>query len=350
MSLKLVAWSPKFAACAIAILTALMPVRSAFAQVALADFYKGKTVTIVVGIEQGTGFDIYGRALARHIGRHLPGTPTVIVNNMPGASGLIAYNWIASVAPKDGTTFVIASFNVPFEPMLGNEQARFKGQQLSWIGNMDASGVSVCLARPDAGISKWADIYEREITMGAAGRGGAISQVPRALIEIGGAKIKLIEGYVGTASVKLAIQRNELQGICGISLSTVRSQWRDVMDSGAVRMILQVGAQPDPSLGTVPHIFEFAKTEADKQVYQLIFGPQALGRSFAAPPGTLPERLGALRNAFMATMKDAKFLEDARQANLDLAPQSGEEVQAFVELLYASPPQSIERARKALGR
>lgn len=331
-------------------LWALLPITPAGAQGAGADFYKGKTVTIVVGIEQGTGFDIYARALSRHIGRHIPGAPTVIVNNMPGASGLIAYNWIANVAPKDGSTFVIASFNVPFEPMLGNEQARFKGQQLSWIGNMDASGISVCLARPDSGITKWADVYERNITMGAAGRGGAISQVPRALIEIGGAKIKLIEGYVGTASVKLAIQRNELQGICGISLSTVRSQWRDVMENGTLQMILQVGPKPDPSLTGVPHIFEFARNEADMQVYRLIFGPQALGRSFAAPPGIPADRLEALRTAFMATMKDDKFLDDARQANLDLAPQSGAEVQSFVELLYASPPAAIDRARKALGR
>lgn len=315
-----------------------------------ADFYKSKTVTIVVGIEQGTGFDIYARALARHMGRHIPGAPTVIVNNMPGASGLIAYNWLANVAPKDGSTFVTASFNVPFEPMLGNEQARFRGEQLSWLGNMDSSGVSVCLARPDSGITRWADVYEREITMGAAGRGGAISQVPRALIEIGGAKIKLIEGYVGTASVKIAIQRNELQGICGISLSTVRTQWRDLTDSGALKMILQAGPKPDAGLAGIPHIFEFARSDADLQVYRLIFGPQALGRSFAAPPGIPADRLAALRDAFTATMKDEKFLEDARQANLDLAPQTGEEVQAFVEQLYASPREAIERARKALSR
>ncbi len=315
-----------------------------------ADFYRGKTVTVVVGIEQGTGFDIYGRALARHIGRHIPGTPTVIVNNMPGASGLIAYNWLANVAPKDGTTFVIASFNVPFEPMLGNPLARFDGKQLGWVGNMDASGASVCLARPDSGIASWADVYSREITMGAAGRGGSISQVPRALIDIGGAKIKLIEGYVGTASIKLAIQRGELQGICGISLSTVRTQWRDVMESGLLKMILQAGPKPDTSLSGVPHIFEFAKGTADRQVYALIFGPQGLGRSFAAPPGIPADRLAALRAAFSATMKDDKFREDARQAKLDLAPQTGEEVQAFVASLYASPPEVVQRARKALGR
>jgi tripartite-type tricarboxylate transporter receptor subunit TctC len=314
-----------------------------------ADFYKGKTITIVVGIEQGTGFDLYGRALARHMGRHIPGNPTIIVSNMPGASGLVAFNWLANVAPKDGTTFAIASFSVPFEPMFGNEAARFRGPQFGWVGNMD-SGVSVCLARPDSGVTKWSDVFEKELTVGAAGRAGPISQAPRALIELSGARLKLIEGYVGTASIKLAIERGELQGICGISLSTVRSQWADVLQSGLVKMILQLGPKSDPDLKGVPNVFEFAKGAEERQVYNLIFGPQGLGRSFAAPPGLPPERLKLLRDAFSATMKDPAFLADAEKTKLDISAQSGEEVQAFVETLYASPPDIVARARKVLGR
>jgi len=314
-----------------------------------ADFYKGKTITVVVGIEQGTGFDLYGRALARHMPRHLPGAPTMIVSNMPGASGLIAFNWLANVAPKDGTVFATASFSVPFEPMFGNEAARFKGPQFGWVGNMD-SGVSVCVARPDSGVTQWTDVFQKELTVGAAGRAGPISQAPRALMELSGAKLKLIEGYVGTASVKLAIERGELQGICGISLSTVRSQWSDVLQSGLVKMMLQLGPKADPELKDVPHVFEFARGDEERQVYNLIFGPQGLGRSFAAPPGTPADRLKVLRDAFTATMKDPRFLEDAEKAKLDIAPQTGEEVQAFVEALYASPPDVIARARKVLGR
>lgn len=313
------------------------------------DFYKGKTITIVVGIEQGTGFDLYGRALARHMGRHIPGAPNIIVTNMPGASGLIAFNWLANVAPKDGTTFGIGSFSVPFEPMFGNEAARFKGPQFGWTGNMD-SGVSACLARADSGINQWKDVFQTELTVGAAGRGGAISQAPRALIELSGAKLKLIEGYVGTASIKLAIERNELQGICGISMSTVRSQWSDLLKSGLVKIVLQIGPRNDPELKGVPNAIDFAKDEQERQVYNLIFGPQGLGRSFAAPPGLPPERLKILRDAFSATMKDPAFIADAAKAKLDVSPQSGEEVQAFVEALYASPPDIIARAKKVLGR
>lgn len=314
-----------------------------------ADFYKGKTLNIVVGIEQGTGFDLYGRALARHMGRHIPGNPTMIVSNMPGASGLIAFNWLANVAPKDGTAIGIASFSVPFEPMFGNDAARFKGPQFGWVGNMD-SGVSVCLARPDSGVTKWTDVFEKELTIGAAGRAGPISQAPRALIQLSGAKLKLIEGYVGTASIKLAIERNELQGICGISLSTVRSQWADVLKSGLVKIILQLGPKSDPDLKDVPNVFEFAKGEQERQIYNLIFGPQGLGRSFAAPPGLPPERLKILREAFTATMNDPAFIADAKKSKLDISPQTGAEVQEFVETLYASPPDIVARARKVLGR
>jgi tripartite-type tricarboxylate transporter receptor subunit TctC len=313
------------------------------------DFYKGKTISIVVGIEQGTGFDLYGRALARHMGRHIPGNPTVIVSNMPGASGLIAFNWLANVAPKDGTTFGIGSFSVPFEPMFGNEAARFKGPQFGWVGNMD-SGVSACLARTDSGIDTWKDVFQKELTVGAAGRGGAISQAPRALIELSGAKIKLIEGYVGTASIKLAIERNELQGICGISMSTVRSQWSDLLKSGLTKIVLQIGPKNDPELKGVPNAIDFARNDEERQIYNLIFGPQGLGRSFAAPPGVPAERLKTLRDAFSATMKDDAFLADASKSKLDISPQSGEEVQAFVEALYASPPDIIARAKKVLGR
>jgi tripartite-type tricarboxylate transporter receptor subunit TctC len=314
-----------------------------------ADFYKGKTITIVVGIEQGTGFDLYGRALARHMGRNIPGNPTIIVSNMPGASGLIAFNWLANVAPKDGTTFGIGSFSVPFEPMFGNEAARFKGPQFGWVGNMD-SGVSACLARSDSGINEWKDVFQKEITLGAAGRGGAISQAPRALMELSGARIKLIEGYVGTASIKLAIERNELQGICGISMSTVRSQWSDLLKSGLTKVVLQIGPINDPELKGVPNAIDFARNDEDRQVYNLIFGPQGLGRSFAAPPGLPPERLKTLRDAFTATMKDAAFLADAEKGKLDISPQTGEEVQKLVETLYASPPQIVARAKAVLGR
>lgn len=314
-----------------------------------AEFYKGKTLVILVGIEQGTGFDLYGRTLSRHIGRHIPGNPTVIVNNMPGASGLVAFNWMANVAPRDGSLFGIVSFSVPFEPMFGNTRALFDATKFQWIGNMDRS-VSVCAVRTDAGINSFDDMLTKEVLIGGTGSAGPISQSPTALKNLTGAKIKLIEGYKGTATVKLAVERKEVQGICGVSFSTIRTQWRQLMDRGDVKLLIHFGAQaPDhPMLKGVPSVFDFAKTPEQKQVYNLVFGPQGLGRSFAAPPGVPADRVAALREAFTKTMSDPALLAEAEKIDLDIAPQSGEEVQAFIEKAYTSPPEIITKAKRAL--
>ena len=312
-----------------------------------ADFFKAKGVVILVGIEPGTGFDLYGRTLSRHIGRHLPGNPNVVVNNMPGASGLVAFNWLNNVAPKDGSTFCIASFTVPFEPVFGNKRALFDATKMGWIGNMDSS-VSVCAVRTDVGINSFDDMMRKEVVIGGTGIAGPISQSPLALKNLVGAKIKLIEGYKGTASVKLAIERSEVQGICGVSYSTMRTQYRELMEGGVVKVLVHLGSKPYPDLPGVPYVYQFAKTAEDLQVYDLIFGPQGLGRSFAAPPGVPPERLAALRKAFTDAVSDPALIAEAEKTGLDLRPQTGEEVQAFIERAYASPPAVIERARKAL--
>ncbi len=314
-----------------------------------AEFYKGKTLVILVGIEQGTGFDLYGRTLSRHIGRHIPGNPTVIVNNMPGASGLVAFNWMANVAPRDGSLFGIVSFSVPFEPMFGNKRALFDATKFQWIGNMDRS-VSVCAVRTDVGINSFDDMLSKEVLIGGTGSAGPISQSPTALKNLTGAKIKLIEGYKGTATVKLAVERNEVQGICGVSFSTIRTQWRQLMDKGEVRLLIHLGNAPHahPMLKGVPHVYEYAQTPEQKQVFDLVFGPQGLGRSFAAPPGVPADRVAVLREAFARAMNDPALLAEAEKVDLDIAPQSGEEVQAFIERAYASSPEIVAKAKKAL--
>lgn len=312
-----------------------------------AEFYKSKTLVILVGIEQGTGFDLYGRTLSRHLGRHMPGNPTIVVNNMPGASGLVAFNWLNNVAPKDGSIFGIASFTVPFEPLFGNKRALFDATKMGWVGNMDSS-VSVCAVRTDSGINSFDDMLHKEVLIGGTGSAGPISQSPLALKNLVGAKIRLIEGYKGTASVKLAIERNEVQGICGISLSTVRTQYRELADSKQIKILVQLGPVPHPDLPDVPHVYQFARNADDRQVYDLIFGAQGLGRSFATPPGVPADRLAALRKAFADAMADPALIAEAEKTGLDLRAQSGEEVQAFIERAYASPAHIVERARKAL--
>lgn len=315
-----------------------------------ADYYRGKTVTILVGIEQGTGFDLYGRTLSRHIGRHIPGNPTVIVNNMPGASGLVAFNWMANVAPRDGSLFGIVSFSVPFEPVFGNAQARFDATKFNWIGNMDRS-VSVCAVRADAGIARFEDMMAKEVMIGGTGLAGPISQTPVALKNLTGAKINLIDGYKGTATVRMAVERKEVQGICGVSFSTIRTQWRPLIESGAVKLVLHLGTAPHshPLLQNVQYVYEYARTPEQRAVFDLVFGPQGLGRSFAAPPGVPADRVAALREAFSKAMKDPALLAEAEKIDLDIAPQSGVEVQDFIQRAYAMPAEIVASAKKAIN-
>lgn len=316
-----------------------------------AQFYKGKTFTVLVGIEQGTGYDLYGRTLARHIGRHIPGNPAVIVNNMPGASGLVAFNWLANIAPKEGTVIATGSFSVPVEPVFGNKSARFDATKLNWIGNMDSS-VSVCAVRADAGVNSFDDMLSKTVMIGGTGRAGPISQSPMALKNLAGAKINLVEGYKGTASVRLAMERGEVQGICGVSFSTVRTQYRSLLDQKKIKLLVQLGPRPmqHPMLEGVPHIYAYAKSPEQTQVFDLIFGVQGLGRSFAAPPNVPAERVAVLRAAFEKTMTDPALVAEAKKIDLDINWQNGKDVQAFIENAYKATPASIARAKKALGR
>jgi len=312
----------------------------------VADFYKGKTFTIVVGHEVGTGFDLYSRVLARHIGRHIPGQPNVVVQNMVGASGVIPANWLYNAAPKDGSVIMTFVHTAALEPIFGNGAARFDAAKLSWVGNMD-EGVGICGVSPASGVGKFEDLLGKEVPFGSTGATGPLGKYALAVKNLLGARIKLVSGYQGSASVKLAINRGEVQGICGISMSSVTSQWRDELQSGAFKIILQLSGRPHPALAGVPHVERFAKSADDEQVFGLIFGAQALGRIYGSTPGIPAERRSALRAAFMATMSDPQFLSDAGKAQIDINPMGGAEVEAFIARIAVSSPEVVERARRA---
>jgi tripartite-type tricarboxylate transporter receptor subunit TctC len=324
-----------------------------FAHAACADeverFYAGRKLSVVIGHEVGTGFDLYGRALARHMGRFIPGNPTLVPENMLGVAGFAAANWLYNVAPKDGSMIAIFAHTAPFEPLLGKATGRFDASKFNWIGNMDGV-VGVCGVSNQAGVSKFEDLFARETVFGAggAGTGGPLTQFPTAVKRLLGAKIKLIQGYKGSAEIRLAMARGELQGICGLPMSTVKTEWRDDFNSGRFKIILQLGRDRSPELPGVPHVYDYVKTDEDRQVFDLIFGLQAIGRPFAAPPGVPEERVKVLRSAFMNVANDPAFLAEAAKMQLDVSPTPGEEVQAFVTRMYASPKAIVERAKEAL--
>jgi tripartite-type tricarboxylate transporter receptor subunit TctC len=323
---------------------AAVPASNAVAADAVADFYQGKSITLVVGHEAGTGFDIYARALARYFGRHVPGSPKMVVQNMIGAGGLNAANWLYNIAPRDGT--VIATFvqSVPFEPLYGNTAARFDAAKFGWIGNLEES-IGICGVTKASGIATFDDLLKRETLFAGASTNGALARAALAVKNLLGARIRVVLGYPGSASAKLAMDRGEVAGICGLPLSTVTSFWKDDYQSGAFLPIIQLSGTRRPKLG--PHVDDFAKSESDRQVIGLIFGTQALGRLFVTTPLVPKERVDALREAFTTTARDREFLDEAVKTQIDISPMTGAEVEAFIARVAASPPAAIERAKQA---
>jgi tripartite-type tricarboxylate transporter receptor subunit TctC len=312
-----------------------------------ADFYKGRSVSIVVGHEVGSGYDVYARVLARHLNRHIPGSPNIVVQNMVGAAGMIASNWLYNIAPKDGTVMATFSASPIAEPILGNPAARFEPAKFTWVGNMDES-VGTCGISKASGIQKFDDLLSRETIFGATAQTGTFGKFALAVKNLLGAKYRIVSGYKGSADVKIALNRGEVHGICGLPLSTITSHWRDEYESGNFRPIIQLSGAKHPDLKSVPHVNDYAKGPEDLQVFGLIFGMQALGRFYVAPPAIPTDRRDALRAALAATMRDPQFRADAAKTQIDINPSSGGEIEAFIARVSASAPAVIDRAKRAL--
>lgn len=325
---------------------ALAAVASSAKADSVADFYKGRTVSIVVGHEVGTGFDVYSRVLIRHMGRYIPGAPTMIVQNMLGASGVTSANWLYNVAPKDGTAMGTFAQTVPLEPLFGNQQARYDAARFIWIGNMESS-VAICGVTKASGVQTFEDMRKREVVMGATGPTGPLVKSALAVKNLLGAQIRVIPGYKGSADVKLAMNRGEVQGICGLPWSTVKSFWRQELESGDFRPILQISGDKSPELpANVTHYTDFIKTDENRQLFGLLFGVQALGRIYATPPDVPADRVAALRKAFDETMKDKEFLADAEKTAIDIIPMDGATVAKMWTEFTSIPAPIVEQAKK----
>jgi tripartite-type tricarboxylate transporter receptor subunit TctC len=309
-------------------------------------FYAGRKLSVVIGHEVGTGFDIYARTLQRHLGRHIPGNPIVVVQNMTGASGINAANWLYNIAPKDGTVVATFVHTVPFEPLMGNSVAKFDAAKFTWIGNMEES-VAVCGVSKAAGITSFDEMRNKETIFGATGATGPLVKSALAVKNLLGVKMKVVSGYQGSASVKVAIGRGEVHGICGLPMSTITSFWRDEYQAGAFKPIIQLSGSKQAELKDIPHVEDYAKTDDDRKVFGLIFGTQALGRIFVSPPAMPATRRDALRKALIDTMNDPGFIADATKVQIDISPMTGEQVEAFIARLSSASPVVIERTKQA---
>jgi len=313
----------------------------------VADFYKGRTVEIDVGYSTGGGYDIYARALARHLGRFIPGNPTVLVKNMPGAGSLRLANWLANAAPRDGTVFGTIGRGTAFDPVLGQPGADFKGPGLSWIGSMNRE-VSICAAWHDAGIASFEDLKTKELLIGGVSPNDDTVQFAKVLNYVLGTKLKIVAGYPGGNDVVLAMERGEVKGRCGWSWSsivTARPAW---IKEKKIIVLVQLALSKHPDLPDVPLVTDLANNPSQRQMLRLIFARQVMGRPFVAPPAIPADRLAALRKAFMQTLADKDFVADAEKARLEIDGVSGEEVAKLVKELYATPADVAKQAAAAL--
>jgi tripartite-type tricarboxylate transporter receptor subunit TctC len=312
----------------------------------VADFYRNRTVSLMIGFGVGGDDDLWGRLVGKHIGRHIPGNPTVTVQNLPGAAGLVLMNRLANASPRDGTVIGMVNRGIPFEPLLGGGGTQFDPLAMTYIGSPNRD-TTVCAARKDAAVQRMADLFTTELKVGATGSGADTAIYPQFLAALLGMKFTVVKGYSGSREVTLAIERNEVQGICLAYDSLSRSPF--VRDAG-VNVLLQVAETPDPRFPQVPLGIETAQEPRDRAALHLFLARTLVGRPFVAPPALPAERTAALRAAFDATLKDADFLADAARQQMRVVPVSGPEIVDILAAAYQSPPDVVQRTIEALGR
>jgi tripartite-type tricarboxylate transporter receptor subunit TctC len=326
----------------------LAPVAASDAQAQSVEaFYKGNRISINIGYTPGGVYDIYARTVARHLGKHIPGRPTVVPVNMPGAGSMKAANYIYAQAPKDGTHIAVFARGIAMQPLIDDTGVQFDAVKLNWLGS-PASEVSVVFAWHTKPFKTLADLREREMVVPATGTGADSAIFPYVMNGVLGTRFKVVSGYPGAAETMLSIERGETDGSAATSwgnFATTRADW---ITGKRVNIILQLALKKLPVLGDVPLIMDAATDESDRRVLELIFVRQSMSYPFATSPEVPAERLQALRRAFDATLADPEFLADAKQQKLDVDPVSGDEIQALVRRVYASPPEVIARARAAI--
>jgi tripartite-type tricarboxylate transporter receptor subunit TctC len=309
-------------------------------------FYRGKTVSILIGYGPGGTDDIWARLIARYIGKYIPGEPTVVASNVPGAGSLLLTNQIYNTQPKDGTIIGLINRGVPFEPLLGGNGTRFDPKKLSYIGSPDVD-TPVCMVRMDAAVKRMDDLLTKELIVGATGSGADSQSYPEVLTNLLGVKMKIVQGYPGSRDILLATERGEVQGVC-VSYDTVV---RDVMyREKRAQLLFQAALERDDRMPEVPMINDLAKTEEQKKALELFLQRTLMGRPFVMGPDIPADRLAAIRKAFELTLKDPGFAADARAANVNIHYVSPERLSKVVADAYATPAPFVSAVKKALGR
>jgi len=307
------------------------------------NFYKDKRIRMLVGYGVGTGNDLYLRLLARHIGKYIPGRPTMVPENMPGAGGIVMFNYLYNIAPRDGTVIAHPSRSLVTEPLYGNEQARYDVANFGWLGSINRD-VATCIVWARSGIKTIDDAKRREVAVGSTGASAESNYFAKLLNVTLGTRFKTVLGYPDSGAVGIAMERGELDGYCSFTWAAVKSARPNWIEQKQINVLLQLSMSKHPELPDVPLVADMARDEATRQIFTLAFGAQKMGRPVATTPGVPPERLEALRRAFDATMKDPDFREDARRGGLEVdGPITGEEIGQTLRDIYATPKAIVQK-------
>jgi tripartite-type tricarboxylate transporter receptor subunit TctC len=320
------------------------------AQDAVAQFYRGKQIEIIAGSSAGGGYDTYARLIARHMGKHIPGNPSFVVQNMPGAGGNKATGYVYSVAPQDGTVIGAVFPGAILEPLLGDKtKVQHDPSKLGYVGSANEDDY-LCVGRASSPVKSYKDVMSRQTIVAASGEGGTTRDLPVLERNILGAQFKVIAGYPGTREMFLAIDNGEVDGLCGLGWSAIMAQRPQAVRDHSITLLAQEsikGLAEVTAMG-VPLTTSFAKNEEDKQLLELVYSQAVFGRPYIVGPGVPKDRLAALQKAFVAALQDPDLKAEAARAKLDLDYVDGPDCQALVAKLFATPPRILERAKQAL--
>ena len=313
------------------------------------DFYKGKTISLVIGYSVGGGYDLYGRLLARHMGKYIPGQPTIVPQNMTGAGSMRAASFLYAAAPKDGTVFGTFGRTIATAPLLAPTSAPLDATKLTWLGSI-TNEVSLCATWHASPVKTWQDALDRPINMGGEGTGADPDVYALLYKNVFGAKWKLIAGYHGTNDIMLALERGEVDGLCGLSWSTLKARRMQWLNDKKIIIINQAALKKQPELPDIPLASDLTQDREKLQILKLFLASQEFARPFAAPPDIPADRKAALIAAFEQTMRDPEFLAEAQKLSMDVNPLSANAVSDLIAELYATPKPVVEKAAQAMAK
>jgi tripartite-type tricarboxylate transporter receptor subunit TctC len=313
------------------------------------EFYRGKNISLIIGYSVGGGYDLYGRLLARHMGKHIPGRPTIVPQNLTGAGSLRAASFLYSAAAKDGTVFGTFGRTIATTPLLTPASAQFDASKFAWLGSI-TNEVSMCVAWHTSPVKVWKDSLEKQITLGGEGTGADPDVYALLYKNVFGAKWKLVTGYPGTNDTMLAMERGEVDGLCGLSWSTLISRHKQWFDERKINVVIQAALKKQPELKDVPLALDLARDDEQAQILKLFLTSQEMARPFAAPPGIPADRKAALVTAFEQTMRDPEFLAEAAKLNMEVNPLDSKRMEHLIAELYATPRDVVEKAAQAIAK